>query len=67
MNKLKRGVEQVRNFSGEVFGEMRKSTWPERQELIESTIVVIISVLLLSVFVGISDKLLVTLLRLLIP
>ena len=67
MNKVKKTIEGIRIFFGEVVGEMRKSTWPERQELIESTVVVILAVLMLSVFVGISDKLLVTLVKLLVP
>ena len=67
MNKLHKNIQGIRTFLGEVIGEMKKATWPERQELLESTIVVIISVFMLSLFVGVSDKLLVTLLRLLIP
>ncbi len=53
-------------FWDEVAAEARKCNWPDRQELVESTIVVIVAVLLLSAFVGVSDKLLVTLLRLLV-
>lgn len=67
MSKVRGGIDNVRNFVGEVVAEMKKSSWPERQELIESTIVVIVSVLMLSAFVGISDKILITLLKLLIP
>ena len=67
MNKLQESVNGVRVFFGEVVTEMKKCTWPERQELIESTTVVIVLVLMLSAFVGVSDKLLVTLLKLLIP
>jgi preprotein translocase subunit SecE len=67
MNKLQKVVKDIRGFFGEVVLEMRKSSWPERQELIESTVVVIACVLLLSVFIGVSDKLLVTLLKLIIP
>jgi len=64
---MQRAVDGVRTFLGEVVGESKRCTWPERRELIESTIVVIVSVLILSIFVGLSDKLLVTLIRLLIP
>ncbi|MBM4147424.1 MAG: preprotein translocase subunit SecE [Lentisphaerae bacterium] len=60
-------IAGARNFVGEVVAEGRKSVWPERQELIESTLVVIVSVVMLSVFVGVSDKLLVSLLGWLIP
>jgi preprotein translocase subunit SecE len=58
--------EGIRIFTGEVVSETRKTTWPERQELVESTVVVIVSVFLLALFVGVSDKILVRLLDLLI-
>lgn len=67
MQMLRDRVAGIRGFFGEVTAEMRKSVWPEKQELIESTIVVIVSMLLLSAFVGISDKVLVTLLKRLTP
>jgi preprotein translocase subunit SecE len=67
MNKVKENMQGIRAFFDDVVSEMRKTTWPSRQELIESTGVVIVSVVLISVFVGICDKVLVTLLRLLIP
>ena len=67
MKSLSERVQGVRTFLGEVGTEMRKSTWPERQELIESTIVVITSVALLAVFVGVSDKILVEILTFIMP
>ena len=66
MEKLKKALAVVKLFFDEVIGEMKKSTWPEKQELMESTIVVIVSLLLLSTFVGVSDKILVTLFTLLL-
>ena len=59
-------VRKVRVFLGEVQTELKKSTWPDRQELVESTVVVIISVVLLSIFVGVSDTILGTLVRLMV-
>jgi preprotein translocase subunit SecE len=67
MSKLTDAVLKVRTFFQEVIDEMRKSTWPQRQELMESTVVVLVSLLLLSLFVGVSDKLLVLFFRLLTP
>jgi preprotein translocase subunit SecE len=67
MNKLFSLFQTVKNFSNEVVGEILKSSWPTRQELIESTIVIIISVILLALFIGVSDKILYILLKLLIP
>ena len=67
MKSLRDTVQKVRNFGSEVVQEMKKSAWPDRKELVSSTAVVIVSVIMLSIFVGISDKVLITLLRLLIP
>ncbi len=49
---------QVREFVKEVQVESAKVSWPTRNELRDSTIVVIISVLLVSGFVGIVDRVL---------
>ncbi len=60
-------MDGVKTFTGEVIGEMKKATWPSRQELLESTIVVIVCLVLMSLFVGFCDRVLVMILRLLIP
>lgn len=67
MSKIQDVINKVRTFCQDVGAEMKKSTWPGRRELVESTIVVIVSIVLISVFIGISDKVLAVLLRLLIP
>jgi preprotein translocase subunit SecE len=67
MKRLQEYIQGIRGFVQDVVSETRKSTWPERQELIESTNVVIISVLLLSAFVGVCDAVLVALLKLVMP
>ena len=67
MSALKERIDTVRTFFGDVMTEMKKASWPTRQELMSSTVMVIVSAFLLSAFVGISDKFLVTVLRLLIP
>lgn len=67
MNKLRKAIQDIKVFWGEVVLETKKSAWPERQELVESTVMVIVSVFLLSLFVGVSDKLLVTLVKVLVP
>ena len=64
MNKVQETTGKVRTFVQEVTDEVKKSTWPEKQELMESTVVVLVSLLLLSLFVGISDKILVEVFRL---
>jgi len=38
--------------------ELKKSAWPSRSELVESTVVIILSVIALGVFVGATDQVL---------
>lgn len=66
MSKLRDWMAGSKAFFADVAAETRRCTWPERQELVESTVVVIVSVVMLSVFVGFSDKVLVVVLKLLI-
>ena len=60
MNRVTEGVAKVKLFVEEVRTELRKSAWPDRSELVESTVVLIVSVVLLSIFVGLGDGLLAT-------
>ena len=39
----------------EVMIELKRSSWPTRKELVDSTIVVIVTVLILGVFVALAD------------
>ena len=64
MGKLQDAIGGVKAFLAEVGTETKKATWPGREELIESTMVVIVSVLMMSVYVGLCDKVLLTLLKL---
>ena len=64
MNKIAAQAARLREFGGEVNVELRKCAWPARPELMESTVVVIVSVVLLAVFVGVSDTVLLWLLKL---
>jgi len=58
MGKLGNAVSGSKAFVGEVQAELKKCTWPTQSELIQSTGVVIISVLILAVVVTVSDFLL---------
>ena len=49
-------------FLREVRGEIRKVTWPQKKEVIGSTVVVIISVGVMSIFLGLVDLVLQSLL-----
>ncbi len=54
MSWLTRG----REFLKEVRVESTKVSWPTRNELRDSTVVVIVTVLIVSVFIGIVDRVL---------
>ena len=56
MSKAKEIVRRIGVFLGEVGTEFRKTSWPERRELMESTTVVISFIALLSVVVLVCDK-----------
>ncbi len=47
---------QTKDFMKEVQVESSKISWPSRTELRDSTIVVIIAVLIVSAFVGLVDR-----------
>jgi len=49
-------VTQGREFVKEVQVESTKVSWPSRNELRDSTIVVIVTVLIVSAFVGLIDR-----------
>jgi preprotein translocase subunit SecE len=48
-------IEKIRVFVAEVVTELKKSSWPTRKELVDSTIVVVVSTLILGVFVALAD------------
>jgi len=45
-------IERIKLFLAETRTELKKVTWPTREELKESTIVVIVSTFIVTVFVG---------------
>ncbi|UCD94076.1 MAG: preprotein translocase subunit SecE [Candidatus Zixiibacteriota bacterium] len=49
---------KIVKFLKEVRAELKKVTWPTRRELIGSTIVTVVVTLIVSVFIGIVDRLL---------
>lgn len=56
MNKLREFVDSVRK-------EMAKVSWPERQELIDQTIVVVVFSIILSLFIFGVDRVYTTILE----
>ncbi len=47
--------KQAKGFLIGVRSELRKVTWTSRKELVESTVVVVIAVMIVAVFLGIVD------------
>ena len=47
--------EKAYAFSAEVVGEMKKETWPSKEETKSATIVVIITTLIIAVILGVFD------------
>lgn len=50
--------EKLKTFLHETKNELKKVTWPTKEELKESTRVVIVGAFLLTVFIGIVDQIL---------
>jgi preprotein translocase subunit SecE len=63
MKKIVELLSALKTFLGEVKAELKKCTWPTRQELLGSTLVVVVSVLILGLFVGLSDTVLMQVLQ----
>ena len=55
--------EKIRHFFNETRVEMRKVTWPTRDELKESTKIVIVATFVVTLFIGVIDQILTLLVR----
>jgi len=51
-------MEKITKFLKEVVAELRKVTWPSKDELIGSTIVTIVVSCIVAIFIGIVDRIL---------
>lgn len=49
-------MEQMREFVKDVRVEAGKVSWPTRDELRDSTVVVIVAVILIAAFIGLVDQ-----------
>ena len=56
-------IEKARKFLTETKAELRKVTWPTRDELTESTKIVIIATFVVTLFIGIIDQILTQIIR----
>ncbi|MDN5331855.1 MAG: preprotein translocase subunit SecE [Tepidanaerobacteraceae bacterium] len=59
-------LKRSSKFIKEVRSELKKVTWPTKDELVSSTIVVIVSVALVSGFIWIVDSILLNVLKLIL-
>jgi preprotein translocase, SecE subunit, bacterial len=57
-------IERIKLFFSETKTELKKVTWPTRQELKESTIVVIVSTFIVTIFIGVVDQIISRVIRL---
>ena len=57
-------IEKLKLFLSETRTELKKVTWPTREELKESTKVVIVSTFIVTIFVGVVDQVLNRIIRL---
>lgn len=53
---MKRIIPKIREYYGETVQEVKKCTWPTKDELIETTIVVIVGVIALAFFIAVADR-----------
>lgn len=51
-------IERIKIYLSETRTELKKVTWPSRQDLIDSTKVVIVATLIMTAFIGIVDQVL---------
>lgn len=66
MGKVQEAAVSTRNFFGEVQAELKKCAWPTQSELVQSTGVVIVAVLILAMVVSFSDVVLMQVMKLVI-
>ncbi len=53
--KLKNIFNRINNFIKEAIAELKKVIWPTQKELKNSTIVVITTIIIASIFIGLVD------------
>jgi preprotein translocase subunit SecE len=57
-------LEKVKNYLAETRIELKKVTWPNKNELKDATRVVVVASILLTIFVGIVDQILTQVIKL---
>ena len=49
-------MNKISDYLQEVAKEMKKVSWPDRQELISNTVVTIIATVVISLFIFVTDR-----------
>ena len=52
MNALQRIWDNIREFGRETIGELRKVTWPNRQEMLRLTQIVVVVIVVMALLLG---------------
>ncbi len=58
-------MNKIRSFIEETMVEVKKCSWPNREELFESTLLVLVALVVISAFVAAVDQVLIYILKLL--
>jgi preprotein translocase subunit SecE len=56
--------EKLKNYLAETRVELKKVTWPTKDELKEATRVVVVASILLTIFIGVIDQILSSIIKL---
>lgn len=57
-------MEKIRRFISDTVAEMGRCTWPSRQQLLESTVLVVVAMSVLACFVAAVDEIAMRVIRL---
>ena len=58
LDKVKNWAQSGKQFYNDVRGEMKKVSWPARQEIVGTTVVVVVAVFFFGTYLGLVDYLL---------
>ena len=58
--------EQIMNYTADVMKEMKKVTWPTKDELKDQTTIVLVSSVLIALFIFVVDKIIAQLMTMLL-
>ncbi len=56
-------VDKVKQYLKETLAELKKMTWPTKDEMVGSTVIVIVVSLIVAMFIGVVDRILTFLVR----